>query len=56
MTKWKLKIYPKGRNESGEDYVGLSLMNESKFKVKAESIQIIVCVRFQFQFWFRPPL
>ena len=35
-TKWQLKIYPKGRNESHEDYVGLSLVNESKFKVKAE--------------------
>ena len=41
-TKWQVKIYPKGKKrqrgkETGsEDYVGVTLINESKCKVKAE--------------------
>ena len=36
VTKWQLGIYPKGKVEAHEDYVGLYLYNKSQFKVTGE--------------------
>ncbi len=35
-TKWKVKIYPKGKEDGSGDYVGVTVINESKCKVKAQ--------------------
>ena len=35
-TKWRLDIYPKGRNEVLKDYISLSLINKGQVTVKAE--------------------
>jgi len=36
-TKWRLHIYPKGKEETSEEYVGIFLYNRGQVKVKAEN-------------------